>query len=293
MKFGVAGREVDVGFGHLLLVFGVNILVLAALAFISGAIALVSGRTDFVSSFLKANIRVDSIFALVGVPVIAYLLLECGRVVKMKIDTAFFRSAAAATFIITAGIYVLFMGLFIAISLMPVPGQYQYGSGLSSILPLFGLPYIAGIVLSLASSAILTFLWLLLFAEPKGGRLEKASVFALIFASGMLLFDEAVRFFADYAAGVPHELSIGVALAWPFVRYFIFALPLLYHTIGKKLDMEAAWLFAGLYLGGTVFFVANNALIPVEPGAMLADLSGAVVSLALVYALSRTKGISL
>ncbi|MFH0884236.1 MAG: hypothetical protein V1861_00830 [Candidatus Micrarchaeota archaeon] len=288
MKFTVAKREVEAGWGHALLAIGVMLFEVAAGFVISAALALAMGGSDIFTAFIYASLWFSTLFSIINYPLAAYLLLLGGRWMRLKGDDAFCRSAPATLSIVKGATYAFFFGLFMLIAILMRASSFQ--NSMSYLFPAFGLPYIAGVILGMAAGAVTTYLWLRIFLKAEMGRLKSAAAYAVLFSLGALVLDEAAAFLIGYAAGAPQELELGLGTAKDFVMYFLLALPILYHTAGRKLDMEAAKFYSAAYFGSAAAFTVHNALLGAVPELTMAlSLVQPLVALALLYALSRSK----
>jgi len=298
MKFTVAKREVDLRLDHIILVavlyFALAIIILlltlAKVFFTTGGLAP--------ESIYSATASAMDVLLLFSAPVVAYLMLWAGGVAKMKRDAAFCRSVAAASFFLSSAFIVLFFVFMLAMAalngLFSVTGVYGYGSTMmSGMFPLFGIPMVAGELLSFGAGAIISYLWLLFVMEYKAERMKRAAGLAAAFALVLFLLDQSAIFALMYSLGNVQALELDGSMAFTFIRDFMFAFVILYHVAGKKLDIEAAGLFAGLYLAATVAMTIDNALLLSWPAiSFIADIARAIIALALLYALSRAKDIT-
>lgn len=297
MKFAVAKREVDVRLEHIILVAALFIILATGVMLLSLAATFAGTGGLAPYDIVRASAYMATILSVVGGPVIAYLVLEVGGIAKMKRDVAFCRSVSAASFTISASIcIIIFVFLFAAQALetMAFPGGYGYGSQLLEMFPLFGLPFFFGELLSMGAGAALNYFWLLLVLEFKPERIRNAVGFAFVFAILLFLLDQAVIFALDYQLGNVQAWEFDGSMVVTLIRDFMFAFVILYHVLGKKLDIGAAGLFAGVYLAATVAFMIHNTLaIPWPAISLIAEIGRAIAALALLYALSRTKDITL
>jgi len=298
MKFAVANREVDVRLEHIILVAVLSIILATGVMLLSLVVAFAgTGGLDPID-IVRASAYVATILSVVSGPVMAYLILEAGGIAKMKRDVAFCRSVSAASFIVTGTLYAVFFAfllLFLVADALAKysQGPYAYGSNLPFIFPLLGIPMIVAQYLSLGAGTIISYLWLLLVLEFKPGRIKNAIGFAFVFAILLFLLDQTMIFAVEYQLGNVQTWEFDGSMVVMLIRDFMFAFVILYHVLGKKPDIEAAGLFAGVYLAATVAFTIHNTLaVPWPAISLIAEIGRAIAALALLYALSRAKDIT-
>jgi hypothetical protein len=296
MKFTIAKREVDVRLEHIILVAVLFIILATGIMLLSLAVAFAATGGLAPENIVWASVYVTTILSVVSGPVISYLILEAGGIAKMKRDVAFCRSVSAASFIISASVcIIIFAFLFAAqaVETMAFSGGYGDGSQVLEMFPLFGLPLFAGELLSMGAGAAMGYFWLLLVLEFKPVRIKNAIGNAFAFAIILFLLDQAVIFALDYQLGNVQAWEFDGSMVVALIRDFIFAFVILYHALGRKLDTEAAGLFAGVYLAATVAFTIHNTLaVPWPVISLIAEVARAIIAIALLYALSRTKDIT-
>lgn len=267
MKFEVAKREVDVRWNHIALILSVILGVIITLAIISFATGGFS-----LESFPLWSFNISSILDNEGMPVFAFLLLAAASLFKMKKDVAFCRSVAAANFVVFTPIFVYLLVVL----------TFPFLSPATNILLLLKN------LLASAADAILLYLWLLTMMKFEWNHLKKAVAYGLIFAISILVAIEAIEFVFAYANSVVYAFEFRTYYIYLIALYFLLGFPILYHTLGKKLDNAAAVIFGALYAGMGLIdtFVDMERL----PAGDLSSFSGLAISLAtlgLLYLLSR------
>ncbi len=268
MHFSVVGREVDVELKHFLIVFGTIVVLTIVAAAVAIPYAYLSS-----SAFGMAMVEVTAMSFAVVTPLSAFLMLFLvGIVLKKKKDAALCRSLAAASFMLYALLYIVFMGLAIAL-------------GHISFNPL----YDAANLFSAGSAAILLYLWLLIFLKPDGKKVGKTMRYAAIYAIAFFIIQKLYLFFSYYNTATVYTLTPTSALIIWMVHNFLFGLALLYFAKEIKKLNGAAYLFAGLFLGSSLLYTINKFIV--SPGLTeflvgISDLVMSAVALVLVYLLS-------
>jgi len=282
MEFELLGRKIDVRLAHIAL-FLASIIAMAILSMLI-IVAVVLIRTGGLDSeaFLYYQMTLTKDLVVILLPLGPLLLLMMAGFDKMKKDVALCRSLAGACFLFT----VLFTITIYIISLIILHYQPDPVDIVISVLSK---------TLGSANGAISFYLWLLIFLSPERKRLADAAIYAVFFAVVMLVISPSVWLFAFSGLQTAIDLDI-LARSFQFgsdalfegIRYMILAMPLLYSTLGKKLDRDAAYLFAGLYLGaGLLGAVSDYLSFSGAWQGILASFITRAIGLGLLYLISR------
>jgi hypothetical protein len=273
MEFKVLGRDVTLRLTHVLLNLGA-LLVIAILAFLIGFLAAVVAARGF-DMLLIQEYQLGFMMAIsvASLPLLALVLFALSGVLKMKKDVTMCRSLASGFFVmsIAYNVFAFITGFFLGLTAL-------------SILGLLSL---------LASSvvgSILIYLWLLIFLKLDKERLKFIAPYALFFAIAML----AVGFLANASLtgtdlqNVGESFSLNSDLISGGVYHFLLAIPLLYFTLGRKIDHKAAYLFAAFFLGnGLLALLAVYDPLYLEWLVNLYILAKRAIALVLLYLLAR------
>lgn len=269
MKFEIAKREVDVRWNHIALILSVILGVIITLAIISFAAGGFS-----LENFPLWSFNISSILDNEGRPVFAFLLLAAASLFKMKKDVAFCRSVAAANFVVFTPIFVYLL----VVLTFPFP---FLSPAANTLLLLENL-------LASAAGAILLYLWLLTMMKFEWNQLKKAVAYGLIFAISIRVAIEAIEFVFAYANSVVYAFEFRMHYIYLIAMYFLLGFPILYHTLGKKLDNAAAVIFGALYAGmGLIDTFVDMERLPAGDLSSFSGLAISLATLSLLYLLSR------
>jgi hypothetical protein len=277
LKYSVLGREVDVSAGHLWVYFSAVMIITLAVMLISAAIGLtmaMSNGQDFVESFLQASILLGKLMSPFSLIIMSAFILWLAPIFKMKKDLAFCRSMAGAAFVFGIVIAALASVVFIITQYIPL------GPGLA-------LDFIVRIISSV-SGAIVLYLALLILLNPERKRLEDALTPAAILALAVTATLVLVPLLVAYQQEAFTYLDLQPSLLATFASYLVIGAVVLYHT-RRKLDMKAAYLFAGaeiltplISLALRYVNIAFTWSLPIDMGAFWAD-AAQMVAVTAVY----------
>ncbi|MFH0737161.1 MAG: hypothetical protein V1827_00590 [Candidatus Micrarchaeota archaeon] len=277
MEFKLLGRKTDVGLDHILLYIGA----IFVLIIVSMLITLLAVRFDF-AALPAYSAAFASVLGLIILPLIAWSLLTIAGFSKMKKDAALCRSFAAASFLFT-----LLLAIPLYLILGVVLGAQLDAADISiSILSQLAVS---------AAGAISLYLWLLIFLAPERKRLADSAIYSFFFAVAMLIISRFIWVAAVGSVQTAVDLDLlarsfqfGSDTLFQVMRDILLAMPLLYFTLGKKLDRDAAYLFAALYLGaGLLALLSDYLSASTTWQADLASLITKAIALGLLYLLSR------
>ncbi|MBI5228262.1 hypothetical protein HY988_06745 [Candidatus Micrarchaeota archaeon] len=248
---------------------GKHILSALAIALMVGIIfAIVGFGLSYLSNNEYPYLQVFSMLLFFQIPLMAFLFLWGEK----KKDVTFCRSVSVASFFISVFLMVFFILLRLTNQSYSLTSE-QFLRELSALL------YSAVRYIGL-------YLWMLIFLQPSPDRLKKAflySVIAIICLS--LLGNLANVLFNGVNFGIffsfdPYSASF-------LLSQFIVVIPILYQTMGKKLDMDAAYTFTALMIGSSLFYVAANLDVVLSGNLMIfKDLSLDLALLGLLYLFS-------
>jgi hypothetical protein len=296
MKFDVLGRDVNVGWNHVvvsllsLIAYAVIILIVALppayffylpLKYASepggSGIMLIQGAGDYGRA----------IASIIGIPFEAFILiLVASWLYKMTKDAALCRSLSGAYFFVTTGIYLV---VSIPVTILFLLGQLTLLPGSTLLTQLAGMLLN---ILGNATGAILLYLWLLAIAEPDMQKAKKTIIPAAVFGAALALFWflQVLPWTApDQSALIQDTIIFAVGqhmagLISAFLLNLVLGFIILYHLKGKKLD-DAAYLFAALIVASPLLMMMESLAIS-GTSDLWATLT-ALVTLALLYGLSR------
>jgi hypothetical protein len=236
MKLTVFGRKIDVSWKQFLFYTGVFLL-LSLIPVPALAYLYMSGEVD---SYYNAMEAIYQIFAVIGAPLTALVLVKLAPKIKLKKDVNFARAMAVSEFLLFTVVSLLAGGAMILLSETDSTLNLGYFGPVS-----VGIGQVAALMGAAVSSALL-YLWLLFFLKPQkepGMLIEYALLFGVI---GVMLGEFSVFVMQYHLLDVPHTISFNMELVLEFARFAVLGFILL-HSMPKKLD-EAANAFALLYV---------------------------------------------
>ena len=271
MKFGVLGREVELRPIHVLYVIAVEmayILVFMA-ALVAATLALTGGVSP--ESIADTNVSLIGAITIVAQPLTAFLLLGLSGFAGLRKDVGLCRSLAVSRAAISLGFW--FLGVLASL-----------GIGIATQTPMFSAAASIGGFLAVLYSAIVMYLWLLIFLKPEKANVKDAAARAVAFAVIYFIVQGAAVVLMSHASDSLAAVQLDTNALAMLVGSAMLAFPLIYHLGGKE-DRRAMYAFAALYIGATA--VSNI------PALLSGDAFGAVaiaeraVELLLIYAIAR------
>lgn len=275
MEFDILGWDADVRIRHIILMA----LVPFGIPFLSSAIgllyALFSGL-DIAEGFYNLGAILGPFFGIFLLPLVSFVSLYLAPdILKMKNDPKTCRSLASA--------YVLCWGLGLGILSLAVQLSYGFLPGEMAYALLYFPISSMNTIFNAAVSAIILYLWLLIFLKPERKRLEAAIAPSVLFA----LLAVAVQYSIAYlltSRGIYPLLGYELAGAtYFFLDYLVLAFPIIIFMADKRLG-KGAYLFSLFYL---LPFVTSLPLDAVSQPLLLFELGLRISHLAFLYLITQ------
>lgn len=247
MKFDVLGRDVDFRLKHLLLNLGALLAILIPL-FLVGFVAAViaAGGVDMLLA-QQYQIWLVTALSAVSLPLVALVLLALSWLLQMKKDVNMCRSLASGYFALYAFVALVSAVTFFSLGFSPGIQQTLFG-------------FLASLA-SFAAGAILLYLWLLIFLKPDKERITYIAPYALVFTIVIVVagsMTDAAMSGAPLLSTLEHpERFLHLDILVDAVQQYLFALSILYFMLGKKIEVKAAYLFAGLYVAPNLLAIIS------------------------------------
>ena len=244
MKFDIIGRKVDVGLNDLLLMLGVVLLtgVLTTMAYFTlTAIAMMAEGSEF-----KPTLNDMGFFLIGGEALFKSVLPVISSIIALalakKKDVGYCRSMAASYFIlISISLLLSFLGT--------ATDPYRTVG-----LPTLVLWNIA-LIFTSATLSVMFYLWLLFFLNIDWKQVKLGVMSAALFAVVFFLIGPISTYLYDLLVeqNIWWAFELGQANLFTLFTDFLVAFPLLYHSLGKKIERQDILLLIGLVLGENLF----------------------------------------
>lgn len=275
MEFEFLGRKITTQASHFLLFLMVFLSLGLGIALVSLVLATINhipGAIDFTENFLWTYEDVNDWITPFLLPAIAYFLLKGAGIFKLKKDIKLCRACPAVFFILFLALHVFIS--IISLLFLSFDAVLALGKSIISIL-------------TTGFSAVLMYLWMLIFLALDKKKIKKAAELGILFALVIVLLVELQEFFELYSIGLIYVWKFSIYQIQDMMHSFMFGLVLLYH-IPKKIGRECL-LLAGLYISPFVLLLLLRQFMWF--GEISFELDGllyAVISLGVLYLFGKT-----
>ncbi len=273
MRAVIGGREIEVGWSHILTAAAILIAFVIVVGLITLGVEYAGTGLIYGPLFTYYSSAVQQVTGVFISPLFAWLFLRFAP--KGKRDGSLCLSMAGAIFILESALRIVGDVLVLAILRDLLSPQYVAAM-------IFGV--LSGVAGAAFGSAVI-YLWMLYFLKNDRKRLFPSASYAVVAALAFYALSYMAVFVIEYSSGRVYVPVVSFGDATGFAGKIAAAFIVLYHIGGKRIVWDDAYTYSGLYLAGAVLgllsaLVMHPASGPVGAAATLAERA---VWLALLY----------